>query len=203
MSAFFWIIAVFGLFFYAFIRFMEKMTNEEEEQEDHFREFVYSLPYSFTETHIISDYDDQRALCLDYAQKKLVICTKYGYEPFRHRAIDFINLISSRVIQEDETIVDKPHTLERAAVGGMLAGDKGAAFMAMTGKTKRRQLIKRVVLEVIVNDLNASRYQIVFFEDNKGVENRNNSYQKAKKDANHWHHLIGALIQNSQGYSPD
>lgn len=74
-------------------------------------------------------------------------------------------------------------------------GGVGAVVGALTSKKVNKKHVDKLVLQIVVNDLNNPVYQVNFLRNSMSKESK--SYQEIFNKANHWYKLLSVIIKRN------
>lgn len=138
---------------------------------------------------------DTQYIGINKKDTKFVIYN-YNSHP-KYKIVNFKDIISSKIVQDGEIISQSSNVIGRAIVGGILAGGIGAAIGGLSGEKRNKQLVKKLVLDIVLNDLDNPSMEIMFFNNAKGVSNDDISLKEVQKNISRWHNLITVVINQN------
>lgn len=141
-------------------------------------------------------YDKWKVIGINRQNKKMYFYN-YNQQP-AYFCIPFSSILSSSIKQDGETITQTSNTIGRALIGGVLAGGAGAIVGGMTSKKQNKQLIRKLTLEIVVNDLDNPEYKIDFLNDAKGIDANSDEFKKEKEQVDHWQNLMSVIIEQNK-----
>jgi hypothetical protein len=134
------------------------------------------------------------SIAFDAERKKVCFLT---VEP-RPKILTYKDLLKSEIVIDGETVVSQSttSTIGRALLGGLLAGGVGAIIGGATTPQKQVDKVNTINLKVYVNDPQSPIYKVRFL-DAVGVKKGSFIYNSAHGNAEKWHGIIAALINQA------
>jgi hypothetical protein len=148
--------------------------------------------HNFNPTQTLWSLENDRLLGLDENIKKIGYFTENNYKLYSYRDILRSEILIDGV---QVTRTSRSSQLGGAILGGILAGGVGAIIGGLSASQETTNEIKRVDLNIIVNDTSSPQLAITLIKPESGIiEARNKTY---KDEASHWHNLISVLIHQA------
>jgi hypothetical protein len=116
---------------------------------------------------------------------------------FDCRVFSYKDVLQSEILEDDASITrtSRGSQIGGALLGGVLAGGVGAIIGGLSGSQTTTTTVKKIQLQIVVNDTKKSFNRITFASFETEVEKRSESYKMANKEITHWHNLISHLIR--------
>jgi hypothetical protein len=150
---------------------------------------IKELP-DFDMTQQIMGADGTTGLSVDESRKKVCLVNKSD-KTLSSRVVDYRDILSTELF-EDGTAVTKTSRssqLGGALLGGLAFGALGAVVGGLSGSTSSATKVKRIDLQIVVNDVAAPIHRINFLD----LESKTDTsiYKQASEKARHWNAIIG------------
>jgi hypothetical protein len=113
------------------------------------------------------------------------------------RIVPFHDLLQIEVLEDGHTITktERGSQAGRALVGGLLLGPVGLLAGALTAKTRSVGKVRRVDLRILINDPTSPSHSVNFLAHEVTITSL--EYNKARKQADHWHAALTACINQA------
>ncbi|MBU8877951.1 hypothetical protein BGM26_02955 [Bacillus sp. FJAT-29790] len=110
--------------------------------------------------------------------------------------VKFSDIIEVKLNANSSTITStsRGSQLGGAIVGGVLAGGVGAIVGGLGGKTESIESIRKLVLEIVVNDLSNPIFEIPFYDSASELKLGSDKYNKITNQANHWYRKFTVIL---------
>lgn len=107
------------------------------------------------------------------------------------------DLLQVELLEDDFSVTKTERTSQigSALLGTILAGEFGAIVGSLTSKKMNKKHVDKLVLQIVVNDLNNPVYQVNFLRNSMSKESK--SYREIFNKANHWLKLLSVIIKRN------
>lgn len=149
------------------------------------------------ETMIAIDEDNKKVLIINNKIENVAelsqTLSKYDYE---HQIFSYKDILQSEILEDDVTITrtSRGSQIGGALLGGVLAGGVGAIIGGLSGSTKSTNEVKKVQLQIVVNNTKKSFYRITFMSAETAISKSSSIYINSNKQITHWHSLFKVII---------
>jgi len=158
-------------------------------------ERIKSIP-NFIVTQEIMGNDGLTGIAYDDKNKKVCLINKNGND-FNQKLFSYRDILSSEILEDGNSITktERGSQIGGALIGGLALGPVGLLIGGLTGKKKSIDKIKRVDIQIIVNDTTKPRHLINFLN----TESKKDSfiYKSSIETARQWHAIIEVLIKKA------
>ncbi|MFE4525636.1 SHOCT domain-containing protein [Cytobacillus firmus] len=119
--------------------------------------------------------------------------SKYDYKSY---VFAFKDILQSEILEDGATITktSRGSQIGGALLGGVLAGGVGAVIGGLSGSSSSTTEVKKIQLQVIVNDRIKSFHRVTFMSAETLLPKDSVIYKNANNKITHWHNLISHLI---------
>ncbi|WP_233879904.1 SHOCT domain-containing protein [Virgibacillus halodenitrificans] len=161
--------------------------------------------FETTQEYISTDRESM--LAIDETNKKVcIINNKYdnvsylsqtfGKYDYEYYVFPYQDILQSEILEDGVTITktSRGSQIGGALLGGALAGGVGAIIGGLSGKTKGTNEVKKVQLQVVVNNTRKSFHRITFLSRDEPFSKDNLLYRNANKEITHWHNILSHII---------
>ncbi|WP_138752201.1 SHOCT domain-containing protein [Paenibacillus sinopodophylli] len=109
----------------------------------------------------------------------------------------YANVLQSSIILDGNTVstASSMTTIGRSLLGGFLAGKTGAIIGGLSAARTTENQVKKILLQIVVNDIAKSFHTITFGSFPKGAQKDNLSFKDAESKVTHWHNILSFLIK--------
>lgn len=130
-------------------------------------------------------------IVLDISSSKIGIIEELELHIF-----PFSSILSSEISEDDVSITKtlRGSQIGGAIVGGVLAGGIGAAIGSMSGKKINQKEVKKIYLNIIIDDLNKPIHTIKFLNKNISINKETDEYKEAYNNAFNWYKTLDVII---------
>lgn len=165
---------------------------------------------NFKSTQEFISSDRETMIAIDEESKKVCILwnkhdnvtelsSTFGKYDYEYQIYDFRDILQTEILENGSTVTK---TSRRSQVGGallgsMLAGGAGAVIGGLSGATKSQNEVKKVQLQIIVNDTKKPFHRITFMSEEKAVSKENMIYKHANKLITHWQSILSHIINKT------
>ncbi|WP_288582378.1 MULTISPECIES: SHOCT domain-containing protein [Lysinibacillus] len=149
------------------------------------------------ETMIAIDEDNKKVLIINNKIENVAqlsqTLNKYDYE---YKIYLYKDILQSEIIEDDVTVTrtSRGSQIGGALLGGVLAGGVGAIIGGLSGSTTSTNEVKKVQLQIVVNNTKKSFYRITFMSSDTVVSKNSSIYINSNKQITHWHSLLKIII---------
>lgn len=132
-------------------------------------------------------------LSIDENSKKLCII-RYGMP---EDIINFKDILQSEIIEDGVSVTktSRGSQVGGALIGGVLAGGVGALIGGLSGAQETTQEVKKVQLQIIVNDIKKPVKLITFLNETTPKKKSDEIYKIIYKNVNHWQKVFSVIIK--------
>ncbi len=123
---------------------------------------------------------------------------------FETKIIPYSKILSSKIIEDGETITNattKTTSMAgRALVGGLLFGGVGAIIGGVTAKgtSKTRNTIKKLEIEIILDDPSYPVHRVHFLDMDSGVDYDSFTGKQAREEICYWQILLEFIMMGEE-----
>lgn len=117
-----------------------------------------------------------------------------------NRVYSYHDILKSEILTDGSSVTstNRASQLGGALLGGLLAGGVGALIGGLSGSTTSRDKVKKIELNIIVNDTVNPVYKIAFLDSEFSTYLKDSQeYKDGYNTAYHCHQLIGVLIRQA------
>jgi hypothetical protein len=113
-----------------------------------------------------------------------------------HEQYDFDDIVEAHISEDDISVIktSRGSQIGGALVGGAIAGGVGAIIGGLSGTKTQSSKIKKISLDIVVNNLNDPLKRIVVFEHTSPVSKDNSELIKIRELAERWFSLVKLII---------
>lgn len=169
----------------------EKMAKKRNETDDRLK----LIPNHKSSQRYTSANGDN-TLSIDETSKKISFVSLNSY---MNRVYSYRDILKSEILTDgiSVTSTNRGSQLGGALLGGVLAGGIGALIGGLSGSTTSEEKVKKIELNVIVNDTANPIHKIAFLDATTSFAKNSSEYKNAYNEAYHCHQLIGVLIRQA------
>lgn len=169
----------------------EKMIQKRYETEDRLKR----IP-NYKSSQSYASANGNITLSIDETNKKITIV---ALNSFRDKAYSYRDILKSEIITDGVSVssTNRGSQLGGALLGGLVAGGVGAMIGGLSGSSTIEEKVKKVELNVIVNDTANPIHKIVFLDSLIPCSKDSKEYKDAYNIAYHCHQLISILIRKA------
>ncbi|MCM1567810.1 MAG: hypothetical protein NC238_18025 [Dehalobacter sp.] len=150
----------------------------------------------FNATQKVMSENGATGIAIDENTKK--ICLIKNMPTVSTRIINYNDIISSEILEDSKTITksQRGSQIGGAVVGGLLLGGVGAVIGGLSGKKQAETKVKKIDLQIIINDIANPMHNIIFLN----IETKKDGiiYRSAIEKASHWQALLTAVIKQAE-----
>ncbi|PGP04496.1 hypothetical protein CN996_09745 [Bacillus cereus] len=149
------------------------------------------------EAMIAIDEDNKKVLIINNKVENVAelsqTLSKYDYE---HQIFSYKDILQSEILEDDVTLTrtSRGSQIGGALLGGILAGGVGAIIGGLSGSTKSINEVKKVQLQIVVNNTKKSFYRITFMSAETAISKDSSIYINSNKQITQWHSLFKVII---------
>ena len=166
--------------------------------------YAYNLKRipGFQQSQFLIGNDKATCIAIDDSIQKIGALTKRRGRP-DVRVIPYQEVLSAEIIEDGNSVMrsSRSSQIGSAVVGGLVTmpfgfGIVGAVVGGLTGKKVSDDIVNRMDLVLVLNDLSAPRFTVNFLN----VKSKKSSkvYKTAIQSARHWHSVFGAVIKRAE-----
>ncbi|MGG4094313.1 SHOCT domain-containing protein [Paenibacillus lautus] len=136
-------------------------------------------------------------LSIDETNKQISFVSLNSY---KDKVYSYHDILKSEILTDgiSVTSTNRGSQLGGALLGGLLAGGVGALIGGLSGSTTSQEKVKKVELNVIVNDSVNPIHKIAFLDSELSAYAKDSQeYKDGYNTAYHCHQLIGVLIRQA------
>jgi hypothetical protein len=141
---------------------------------------------AFNPSHQILGADRKTGIAIDAKSQTLGLVTQ-GKLP---RVLKFSDLIACELMEDGDTVTRTSRASQAAgmAVGGLLLGGVGAVVGGLSGSTRSSTQVRRIDLQLTLDDLNAPNFAINFY-------NGMSPLNSARESAREWYSRMRVILE--------
>lgn len=152
---------------------------------------------NFTPSQKFISKDLVTAIAIDESTQKICFLS-YSQNNINKKIINYNDILSSELFIDNDTIT-KTSRMSQAGgtlVGAALLGGVGAVIGGLSGTKTSSDMVKRIDLRLVINDMANPTYDINFLN----IQTKKNSliYNDSLNKARHWSGIIDIVIRNSE-----
>ena len=135
------------------------------------------------------------------SQNKIAIIKRNNLnESFTPIFIDFNKIIESSIKEDGETVTktNRGSQVAGTLVGGALAGGVGAVVGGLGAKQTSIESVRKITLEIVIDDLRSPIHEIVFFISPTPLSKNESIYKQIYSNANKWHKMMSIILKRNQ-----
>lgn len=155
----------------------------------------------FSNDKLFISEDTNNSICLDQTHEKIAVTYRSNVnEKYTYMEFKFSEIISSQLKENEITITQTSRVsqLGGALVGSMVAGSVGAIIGGMGGSSSSEQEVKKIELQIVVNDLLSPIHTINFMDSPLPLSKDNKKYEYYFSEANSWHKTMSVIIKRQE-----
>jgi hypothetical protein len=189
----FLVLSIFGTYY-----FYKKQKEIEEEERDIKQDIsnraLDRLPGFKTTKRYVSQ-DGNITLAIDEGSKQLSIFP-YNRLP---KIYKYRDILKSEILTDgiSVTSTNRGSQIGGALLGGLLVGGVGAIIGGLSGSQTSEEKVKKVELNIIVNDTAEPIHKIAFLDSGITYSKNSQEYNQAYNTAYHCHQLMAVLIRQA------
>lgn len=136
--------------------------------------------------------NDASILAIDNENKILCII-RYGMSADFY---SYKSILQSEVIEDGISVTktSRGSQIGGVLVGGILAGGVGAIIGGLSGSQETSQEVKKVQLQIIINDTQNPIKTLTFLNTDLPIKKSDPKYKSAYERANHWQKVMSVII---------
>jgi hypothetical protein len=193
-----WILFIgFGISSLYFYKKAKEILEEKRIEKQHETvERLQRLP-NYKSSQEYTSVDGDVTLSIDETNKKISFVSLNSY---KDKVYSYHDILKSEILTDGVSVTstNRGSQLGGALLGGLLAGGVGALIGGLSGSTTSQEKVKKVELNIIVNDTVNPIHKIVFLESYfSGYAKDSQEYKDGYNTAYHCHQLIGVLIRQA------
>lgn len=137
--------------------------------------------------------DWSRAMAIDNIRQQIALVQR-AQNQLNIRVIDGAHIVSAEIVEDGASLLKTARAgqLGGAAIGGLVFGPLGAVVGGLSGSKRQIEKVRRIELNIIVQDLSAPRFSACFL--GAEVDKSGLTYQARINEAREWTAHIDALI---------
>lgn len=152
------------------------------------------------DTYFIGE-DNLTCVGIDEEEKTIILLhRKLPNQEFKLKSLPFSKLFEVKINEDDVTLTatSRGSQLGGALVGGMIGGTVGSLIGAMGANQYSEQEVKKINLELVVDDLVSPVYNISFMNEYQYYKKYEPRYKNKFEVANHWYKMISVIIKRNE-----
>ncbi|NMM52937.1 SHOCT domain-containing protein [Paenibacillus aquistagni] len=170
----------------------EKMARKRHETEERLKRIPnYKLSQRYTSTN------GDVTLSIDETNKQISFIALNSYTD---KVYSYRDILKSEILTDgiSVTSTNRGSQMGGALLGGLLAGGVGVLIGGLSGSTTSHEKVKKIELNVIVNDTANPIHKIAFLDSEFSAYAKDTQeYKDGYNTAYHCHQLIGVLIRQA------
>lgn len=149
------------------------------------------------ESYIALD-ETNKKICIIYNQETntepLLSKNEYNY---KCEIFFYKDILQSTILHDSFTVTSSSRTdiIGRASLGRSMAGNTGAIIGGLSASRTTLDLIKKVQLLIVVNNMSTPFHRITFENFPKGITKDNIMFKSVDNEITHWHAMLSFLIK--------
>lgn len=189
------LICIVGLIYYNHLSKKETINKIKTDFNKCLKEYDIPLNDSFLGDDGIS------GISVLESQNRIAIIKRTNLnESFSPKFIDFNKIIESSIKEDGETVTktNRGSQVAGTLVGGALAGGVGAVVGGLGAKQTATESVRKITLEIVIDDLRSPIYEIVFFISPTPLSKSESIYKQVYSNANKWHKMISIILKRNE-----
>lgn len=170
----------------------EKMVQKRHETDDRLKR----IP-NFKSSQRYTSANGDVTLSIDETNKQISFVSLNSY---KDKVYSYRDILKSEILTDgiSVTSTNRGSQIGGALLGGLLAGGVGALIGGLSGSTTSQEKVKKIELNVIVNDTANPIHKIAFLNSEFSAYAKDSQeYKDGYNTAYHCHQLIGVLIRQA------
>lgn len=142
--------------------------------------------------------DWSSAMAIDNIRQQIALVQR-AQNQLKIRVIEGAHIVSAEIVEDGASLLKTARAgqLGGAAIGGLVFGPLGAVVGGLSGAKRQIEKVRRIDLNIIVQDLPAPRFSACFL--GAEVDKSGSTYQARINEAREWAAHIDALIHATAG----
>ncbi|MBL4950979.1 hypothetical protein JK635_01835 [Neobacillus sp. YIM B02564] len=172
---------------------LNKCNNREKEIERFLKDKNFNYTQIFT--------SDDKKWGMVYDGKNKIGILQYKNNEYIFEEIEAKNIIQSEIIEDGTTIMktSRKNIIVGAGIGSLLgATAAGAVVGAISSNKKHVDEIKKLQLQIVVNDTSDPIKKVNFIDENYTIKKSSSFFKLYYDKIKHWQKLIEVLIRNTE-----
>ncbi|SCW57359.1 Short C-terminal domain-containing protein [Paenibacillus tianmuensis] len=182
---------------YCYKKHKELEEEKMEQKRQITDERLVNIP-NYKSTQRYTSQSGDVTLSIDENSKQISFVNTNFYH--KDKLYKYSDILKSEILTDgiSVTSTNRGSQLGGALLGGLLAGGVGALMGGLSGSTTSQEKVKKIELNVIVNDTANPIHKIAFLDsDFTSYAKDSHEYKDAYNTAYHCHQLIGVLIRQA------
>jgi hypothetical protein len=123
----------------------------------------------------------------------------YNKYKYKENIYSYKDILKSQIVEDGVSVTStsRGSQIGGALLGGVLAGGVGAIIGGLSGSQTTVDEVKKIQLQVVLNDTKKPYYEITFKRFETKVPKNRELYKKEYQKVFHWHNLISVLIKQA------
>ena len=125
---------------------------------------------------------------------------KLTNQEFKYKTLPFSKIFEVKINEDDVTLTStsRGSQIGGALVGGMIGGVVGSAVGAMTANQYSEQEVKKINLEIVVDELSSPVFNVSFMNEYQYYKKYEPRYKNKFEIANHWYKMLSVIIKRNE-----
>lgn len=187
----------FILMIFSMIQTHRAATEEIKDDMNNFTQQIEKIAQdnNLNKNQVYNNWLRKQAMILDEEKSILAIIQSNNL-----KMIPFKDIISSEIIKDDVSITktSRGSQIGGALVGAAIAGGLGALIGGLSGTKASHNEVKKLQLQITVDDLTNPVYTITFLNSDKPINTDDNNYLLIEEELIHWHKLLSVIINRNE-----
>ncbi|GIO85082.1 hypothetical protein J25TS5_20140 [Paenibacillus faecis] len=170
----------------------EKMTQKRHETDDR----LERIP-NYKSSQRYTSANGDITLSIDETNKQISFVVLNSY---KDKVYSYRDILKSEILTDGMSVTstNRGSQIGGALLGGLLAGGVGALIGGLSGSTTSQEKVKKIELNIIVNDTANPIHKIAFLDSEFTAYSKDTrEYKDGYNTAYHCHQLIGVLIRQA------
>ncbi|GIP42826.1 hypothetical protein J45TS6_12850 [Paenibacillus sp. J45TS6] len=170
----------------------EKMSQKRHETDDRLKR----IP-NYKSSQRYTSANGDVTLSIDETNKQISLVSLNSY---KDKVYSYRDILKSEILTDGMSVTstNRGSQIGGALLGGLLAGGVGALIGGLSGSTTSQEKVKKIELNVIVNDTVNPIHKIAFLDSEFSAYAKDTQeYKDSYNTAYHCHQLIGVLIRQA------
>lgn len=145
--------------------------------------------------------DNLSCIGLDEKNNTIVFLSRTSInENFITSHLPFNDIFEAKLIEDDETVtqVSRASQLGGAITGGLIGGGIGAIVGGMGGKQHSSKEVRKISLELTVNNLSSPLHNVMFLNEEGYISIHDPKYKKQYSEANNWLKTMSVILKRNE-----
>jgi len=151
----------------------------------------------FKATKSILGKDQNSGIEIDIKLKKICMIKSIGIGSYDRKIYDYKDVLSSEIFENGDSVIksNRVSQIGGAILGNLIIGPIGAIIGGLSGKKESSDIVNRIDLRVVVNNIENPSYIINI--SNTPINKKSSMYESLIGVANEWHNTLDIIIKQA------